>query len=186
MRKKSILVSWTGGLDSTYLVRKLLIEGHYVTTSYNKIICNINQSIREKEAIDNLLPLFKEYDNYLGHKETESIGGFTGNVRLAQIPSILQGLIMSYYENDEVAIGYVMNDDSVSFISDITKMWNSYKNICHDKFPKITFPIIKTNKRQIYNELPKRYTKLVTWCERNDEIKTKCGKCSSCKRMKSL
>lgn len=185
MKTKKVLVSWTGGLDSTYLVLSLLKQDFYVNTVYSEIVGNVNQSIREKNAINNIVQYFNNYNNYLGHKEIKTYC-VLNNMYFQQFPSILQGLLSTYDEHDEVAIGYVMNDDIVSFIPDIIKIWNSYKNICHDKFPKIVFPIVKKNKKHIYLNTPKEYLKFVVWCERSDNKKTNCGKCDSCRRMNDV
>ncbi len=185
MKNKKILVSWTGGLDSTYLILKLLNEGHYVNTVYTEIVSNINQIAREKHAVNNIIKYFNNYHNYLGHKEIKSCS-WANNLCFQQFPSILKGLIETYNDHDEVAIGYVMNDDIISFIPDITKVWNSYKNICHERFPKITFPIIKEHKKYIYLNTPNEYLQYVTWCERTDNKKTNCGKCPSCLRMNNI
>lgn len=185
MKKKRILVSWTGGMDSTYLVLKLLNEGHYVSTVYTEIVYNVNQSIREKNAIGNMLEQFNEHVNYLGHKELNVIN-YSFNYSLQQVPCIIQGLLGAYQDHDEVAIGYIMNDDAISYISDIIKIWNSYRNICYDKFPKITFPIIKDSKSSIYKLLPKFYKEHVVWYERADSKKSNCNKCPSCIRMKPI
>lgn len=186
MRKKFILVSWTGGLDSTYLVKKLLDEGHYVETVHTNILNNTSQMKREQNAIDKLIHKFREYSNYRGHSEVELTVAL-GNVRLSQVPVIIQTLVASYTTHDEVAIGYVMNDDAVSFINDIKKLWLSYKLLCEPtEYPKLTFPIIKIPKNIIYLSLSDEYLNHVTWCERTEDTNKKCNICSSCLRMKNI
>lgn len=185
MKKKKILVSWTGGLDSTYLVYKLLNEGHLVNTCYTEIMNNKEFTKREKKAISKMIDSFKQYHNYLGHLESESMG-YTKNIVFGQILCILQGLIHNYNEHDEVAVGYVMNDDIISYLPDIKKIWNSYKSICYSNFPKLTFPLIKYSKSQICNELPKILLDNITYCVRFEDIDEPCGKCRSCKRMRDV
>ncbi len=185
MKKKKILVSWTGGLDSTYLVYKLLNEGHFVNTCYTKIVNNIDVTKREKQAISKMMIDFKQYNNYLGHLESESIG-YNKNICFRQVLCILQGLINNYNNHDEVCIGYVMNDDIVSYLPDIIKIWNSYKSICHSIFPKLLFPLVKYSKKQIYDELPSRFLDNITYCERTEDNDEPCNKCRSCKRMRDL
>ena len=185
MKKKKILVSWTGGLDSTYLVYKLLNEGHLVNTCYTKILYNTNFTKRERKAISKMIVNFKKYPNYLGHLESESVGYFQ-NVCFGQVLSILQGLIHNYDKHDEVAIGYVMNDTIISYLPDILKIWNSYKTICYSNFPKLTFPLIKYSKDMIYNNLPKIFLDNISYCQRLDDVEEPCGVCRSCKRMKDV
>jgi len=49
MSAKNILVLWSGGFDSTYLVYKNLQEGNNVFTIYNKIINSKDKIKYEKK-----------------------------------------------------------------------------------------------------------------------------------------
>lgn len=84
----------------------------------------------------------------------------------------------------EVAIGYVQNDDAVSFLDDIQKIWKSFKTIA-PHLPKLVFPLVKTPKYQLYNTFPHELKTKITWCESPDPD-DRCGKCQPCKRMLRL
>ena len=96
---------------------------------------------------------------------------------------------------DEIQIGAVMNDDMVSFIDDIKKIWSSFTFLSKEKHPPLTFPIMKESKWNLSKDLPKKYKDLVVFCEDPNIIKPidenntellfeNCGYCHSCKRYK--
>jgi tRNA U34 2-thiouridine synthase MnmA/TrmU len=60
MKDKKYFVSWSGGLDSTFLIYKLLSEGYSVCSSYVKIGNNEEKTTRELNSIKNIIPLFKD------------------------------------------------------------------------------------------------------------------------------
>jgi hypothetical protein len=89
---------------------------------------------------------------------------------------------------DEVHIGYVMNDDAISYLGDIQKIWNSYKCI-HDKLPKLKFPLAKLNKEIIKSQLPDSLFQEVFSCENphltiDEKSFVECGTCVSCNKNK--
>jgi len=56
----NIFCFWSGGLDSTYMVNKLLSEGHTVITGFCHFHNNFKAMEREKTARENLTPFFIE------------------------------------------------------------------------------------------------------------------------------
>lgn len=59
------LVLWTGGLDSTSLVLKLLQDGHHVTAAYIEIENNDTKTERELHAISEISKyLNMKFDNF--------------------------------------------------------------------------------------------------------------------------
>lgn len=61
-------------------------------------------------------------------------------------------------------IGYVNNDDAISYLDDIKHIYESYQSIS-DKLMPLTFPITKMKKIQMVDELPQRYLDLIISCE---------------------
>lgn len=91
---------------------------------------------------------------------------------------------------DEIEIGYIMNDGALSYLKEIK---NAYKSLCKltfvngkEKYPKLKFPLIKTQKKIILDILPEKYVKFVWTCEipilNNDNIEM-CGCCEPCKKL---
>jgi hypothetical protein len=87
-------------------------------------------------------------------------------------------------------MGYVMNDDAISYIDDIKRVYNSYKSLSDSLVP-IKFPLKKFKKEMIIDELPEKYSELTITCEEprikgngNAEILDydACGYCPACKR----
>jgi hypothetical protein len=87
-----------------------------------------------------------------------------------------------------------MNDDAVSFVEDIRKIWKSYQSISDTKLPKLTFPLLKTKKPQSRRALPEDIFQETFFCENPSTFKvltteneygwTDCGHCGACERAK--
>lgn len=190
---KKVIVLFSGGLDSTYLLWKNLEDGNEVQPVYISIKNNYNKVKVEKQQTKKLYSKFHEkYGDKI--KRVENILDFeliTTNysVNLAQIPIWISGIL--YYQSkryDEIQIGYVMNDDAVSYIDVFKKIYESYSEILNEKIP-IHFPLVKYSKVNIINNLPEEYHELITACENPrilnekylEDIEYKpCGYCDAC------
>lgn len=187
MKKQSVLVLWSGGLDSTYLIYKMLCDGYRVKAFYINIQNNTYQTEREKTAIQKMIPIFKQWDfEYLGELIDINILNPNSKYMLNYPPLFL---LVPYVmgDVDNLAIGYVMNDDAISYIEDIKNIYNSIQPLCSADLPKLIFPLSKYKKEDIWNKLiPPELRQHVTWCE-NSACET-VGKdnCPSCQRMSFL
>lgn len=189
---KRVLVSFSGGLDSTFLVYDNLKNGNVVTGVYTTIENNVNKTKVELNQIKKLEKLFQEeFPNNFNLEIGMKIDAQSGNdVTMKQIPiwiiSLLYNKASTY---DEVQIGAVMNDDMISFIDDITNLWNSFSFVSR-KHPPLSFPLMKKSKCEISEILPKKYKELVVFCEDPKIINDipllfeNCNNCHSCKRYK--
>jgi len=185
---KKVLITWSGGLDSTYLVYKNLKEGNMVIPVYLSIENNSIKVENEKKAIDKMYEVFKKL-KLEGHLEPirddfNLTVSNASNLKFAQIPVWVCGILFSSWDHiDEIQMGYVMNDDAVSYIGDIKKIFRSYKDIIHNEYSniKLTFPLLKMSKNQIWNEMPDVLRQETVFCEEPYEGKD-CGECHTCKR----
>lgn len=179
-----IFVLWSGGVDSTRLIWELLTLGHEVHAGYIKILNNEQQSIRELAAMESMAPFFTEAYNFkfLGVLTEMLICNATDNSILPQFPMFLTCVYHLKNGYDKIAMGYVMNDDAISFLDDITNCYNSYRPLV-DHLPELIFPLIKKRKATVYDTLPEKLKPLVVWCENPSETVSVCGTCCSCKRM---
>jgi len=194
MNKKIVGVLFSGGLDSTYLVWKNLKDGNIVIPIYIEISNNYNKTIIEKNRIKLLYKEFsKEYSNNIKNIEyilKLEINTFNSNVYLKQVPIWILGILFAECLNaDEFQIGYVCGDDSVSFISDIKRIYKSYLGLV-EKQPPIKFPLTKEMKSDLYYQLPNNYKEYIFSCEnpvivgseKNDIIRyNACCNCCACK-----
>ena len=180
------LVSWSGGLDSTYLIYKFLKEGHSVVAAYCEIINNITKTERERYAIEKLkhklypLGALEVIDGARVEANGDSLCSFE------QVPLLLLSIIYSGGKADKVALAYTLNDDAIAFLSDIKKIYNSYKVLAKDRsWPEMIFPLYRTSKAEILRKLPVELIKDITFCE-NPSGKDNCGTCTPCRRWKVL
>lgn len=186
--KKNYLVSWSGGLDSTFLIYKLLNEGHHVDAIYTTLSNNKNKTEYEKNAIRNLLPYFNDRD-FTYREDYYSVLLKGDNVLLFKQPLLWINALVYNLTNKttNVALGYIMGDDIISYISDLHNLWNNTcKFLQHNiKQPELEFPLIKYPKEYIYEQLPKYLKENVVWCEHPVDNKP-CGYCKPCKKMNDI
>lgn len=186
MGMKNILAAWSGGLDSTYMVWDALNRGDTVHTIYLEIVNN--NRFREKQAIKEMVEMFhSDFPSYihLGGNSLDLKCYNNQNIALNQAIPFLYNLFTNACSKkyDEVHIGYVMNDDALSYIPEIIRVWNSFEGLLYHgcTLPKLCFPIIKHHKQFMWKNLPESYKNHIVWCE--GHTSTNCGECPSCKRM---
>lgn len=176
----------SGGLDSTYLVYKNLKEGNTVYPVYIEITNNQIKSLLEKNRIELLRREFLKEFKLPSHGYNEPIArinyllnvGVVANessLHLRQLPVWMLGLsFMQSMGVDEIQIGYVSNDDAISYLDDIQTIYKSYQLICEPMIP-LTFPLTKKHKFQIADELPHQYMRLIFSCENAELVNEKDG-----------
>lgn len=184
---RHVFVLWSGGLDSTYLIDSLLKQGHQVTTGYIEFENNKTQSAREQRQMKIIREYFiQQYGvsfNYLGTIARVSIEQAISHVYLAQAGIWPLAVYSIPKTATEIAFGYVMNDDAISYLNEIRAMFNGFRGLI-ERPVKVIFPIIKQTKQEIWGKLPQYLKENVVWCEEpsNPDV-LKCGECNSCKRM---
>lgn len=173
MRKVAVLFS--GGLDSTYLIWKNLKDGNIVFPIYVEIENNYIKTILEKNRMKLLYNEFvKEFnssENYerkiheIHYAISVGVHACENSLYFKQIPIWLFSIMfMQSMEVDEIQIGYVSNDDAISYLSDMKKIYKSYQPICEPLKP-LVFPLTKMKKYIMFQELPEQYRKLIISCE---------------------
>jgi len=197
---KKIAILFSGGLDSTYLMWKALKGGHEVYPIYIEIKNNNTKSLIEKQQSELIInELNKEFNKNILLNKTITIDVHNhNNLGFAQ-PFLWSTLVNVGLPKGvtELQIGYVYGDSVIAYIPEIKNLYNSAKPFMVDQ-PKLTFPIIKSDKNDIVYELPKQYRKLVVSCENiqlkkysitNKETGFKyrffepCGDCEICKKI---
>lgn len=181
----NIFCLWSGGLDSTFLVAKLLDEGHNVTCGYINLTNNEHIIEREEFARNKIEKYFsikyRDKFNYIGKISDITINYANPKILIMQAYIWLFSYVSIPRDIDNVAIGYIMNDDAISFLDEIKNIFKSYTMLNNQKI-ELIFPLIKFKKSKIWhNSLMIDIRKNVSWCE--DIFEDNCGKCESCKRM---
>jgi hypothetical protein len=166
---KKVAVLFSGGLDSTYLVWKNLKDGNEVTPVYIEIENNKTKSTIEKNRIELLLEEYrKEFNRKINNIQYAVSVGVNANedsLYFKQMPIWIFGMVfLQGMDVDEIQIGYVSNDDAISYLDDIQNIYKSYQPICEPMKP-LVFPLIKTKKWKMADELPEQYRKLIFSCE---------------------
>ena len=191
---KKVAVLFSGGLDSTFLIWKNLKDGNEVFPIYIKIENNKIKTILEKNRINLLYnKFFKEFEsniNEIQYVVNVGIKGSEDCLYFKQMPIwIFSLMFMQSMEVDEIQIGYVSNDDAISYLDDIQNIYKSYQAICEPMKP-LVFPLTKWKKYAIFQDLPKQYRDLIISCENAKIIGDKkrkiiqyepCCDCGSCK-----
>jgi hypothetical protein len=143
-------------------IQHLLHENplNVVYANYIHILNNKIKSEAEVASIKRLCPILKQnFGNrfyYCGVAIKIDILNVFGKFDLKQPMTFIHSLIYSTNENvDEIAIGYVMNDDAVSYIKDLESIWNAYNATIDPSYkkPPLAFPLIKYKKEYIYRNL---------------------------------
>lgn len=180
-----ILALWSGGLDSTFMLKMLSEAGHRVRAGYVEFINNEAKTKRELGAIDRLIDagFTRQYDiDYLGVIHRVDLIKPRLNFGLCMPISLIHGLATRVDEHtDRIAMGYVMGDDAISFFEDFQSIYKSFHPLMRYT-PELIFPLTKYKKGMIWDELVGSYRKLVTWCESSDD-EDHCGHCVPCRRM---
>lgn len=100
------------------------------------------------------------------------------NMILSQPPLwILFSQYIVDFQIDEIQIGYIMNDDAISYLEDVRNLYDAYKPFIVANRPKLEFPLTKMKKRDILNQLPEFIVKNISYCELYDEKNCKCESC---------
>lgn len=167
---KKVLILFSGGINSTYLLHKNIIEQNDITLAYVSLDNNhVKTPIEKQQSAFILNEYNKDRKNPIRLVETISvtiIANLNGQIHLTQPLIWIFGMIYSgkLCDVDEIQVGYVMNDDAISYLDDIQNLYKSFEPFV-EKLPKLVFPLKKEKKSQFYNELPDRIKNLVFSCE---------------------
>lgn len=163
-----ILIPFSSGLDSTVLVYQALEKKEKFKICYITVKNNYSKSPIEMQQRKKLRELFeKKYNTWISDDSVMELNVPYNNViELPQVPAWMCGLLYNITsEITEVRMGYCMNDDALSYISDFKKVWAAYQPFFGSKMPKLVFPLAKQNKRQSKALLPEEIFQETYFCE---------------------
>lgn len=185
---KCVLACWSGGLDSTAMVCDYLAKGYAVECLYGNLQNNPHKVVREKKATAAMFEAyFKYYTMQMVTGSSLSMADDREALMFQQPGFWLYNCIISLKpHHDEVAIGYVMNDDAISYLDEIRALWSAYQGLVAFPLPPLVFPMTKKKKVDLYyNVLNDVLKNMVTWCE-GGQVEDRCGKCIPCLKMIDL
>jgi len=175
----NILIPFSGGLDSTFLIYKTLKDENTPILTYFKVKNNTLKTrielIHRKAIIGELKKIFEKsilerWIEDLGEQiEIEITGEVNESYALIQPPIWIYGIhSVSERKYDKIQIAYVLGDHAVSYLEDIQTLYKAYtpfvRNKINDLKP-LEFPLIKYHKEEIIDELPKSLLNLTWTCE---------------------
>jgi 7-cyano-7-deazaguanine synthase in queuosine biosynthesis len=194
VKGSTVLIPWSGGMDSTYLVYKAIMSGCIVTTAYYKIENNDLKVEAELKARGEMMDYFRNLAREHGTRYNDLGVTFSVNIdynrpvgQFTQTP--LWVLASAYCAGpfDYVAMGFVQGDETISWQKEYNHLFDAYKRIQHDfvKPPKVKliYPISRTKKDAIYYHLPDEIKRKTWTCEYPTKIGEslyECGHCKTC------
>jgi len=184
---KTAFVLWSGGLDSTALIYYYLKKGYKVDAGYVKLNNNENKTKQELDAIKSILTDLSPYNFHYKGIILEST--IYGSAILPQFPIWMTALVYITEMYDEISLGYVMNDDAISFLEEIKQVWKSYEIFKYNK-SELVFPLSKMNKEHIKSLLSENIFNKTVSCEmpifdKKNKKYIPCNNCGACKRRNS-
>lgn len=184
-----LLIPWSGGLDSTALIYRRLREGHEVTAVRFALENNEKQTAGEELAVESLSRYFKqELDDKCSFEHAKapfacvhlSGGSFVQPVLWGSFLGIAASTLGDF---DAIEMAYVLNDDACSYLPEISRQIRNSYAICARPSSKrkfrISFPLIKFAKRELWDSLPNGLRYSIHFCEFSNNP---CDQCLSCKR----
>ena len=134
----SYLVPWSGGLDSTMLIDKLVDEGHSVEALYYNLNSD-KQDARQLRAVTKMHEKYFSKKNVILNIQECNAVGIGGNSPLffTQFPYHIFNIMRAINHHDYVAIAFVMNDDAISYLSEMKSIYDSYDAISGRKLPEL-------------------------------------------------
>ena len=163
-------ILWSGGKDSTYLVWDRLKRGGSVTAAYVTVLNNETKTQAELAAIDKMAKFFlKTFPGKFTFSKIAKVdlecGGGEMILKQPALWLLPAAYAMSGNRFNEVCIGYVLNDDAMSYLDDFKRIWRSLARLSANGFPPLTFPLFRTSEQEIKLGLPDEIRDLCVYCE---------------------
>tara|TARA_B100001093_G_C26691975_1_gene955239 strand:+ start:345 stop:914 length:570 start_codon:yes stop_codon:yes gene_type:complete len=187
-----VLIMFSGGLDSTYMLWHYLTKTYYAVHTHHVSIQNRELNFKkEYESTEKIYAYCK--NNFRDFKTSESkfIFDFPYPGWDSDIICLVASRLCPNIRAEKVVMGWVKDDLNRPVVIDRMKrkvtsnLWESLANSCDFPIPPtVDYPLIGKTKQEIINELPKELMDL-TWSCRKGGLRP-CGKCHSCKTREGL
>ena len=188
---RSAFVLWSAGVDSTYLILRLLEDGYSVKAGYIDIKNNHVKARMEKHAIDKMClqieALFPDFEYvgtiYKAHNSSPE----RSSLRYKQVPYFIHALLIAP-RTDYRCVGYVKGDSAIKSLTAIKNIYDQYSSIYNGALPELVFPLRNATKQEIFTYMQECYPNILSncvWCEspQGDDF-IPCDTCTPCIRRK--
>lgn len=207
---KRVLLMFTGGLDSTYLLRKLLSEGNMVDLLYVTGVACSKKHENELIARQQIIDTFKADESLPGRIVAEQIANLrqysmdNDNVGMAFQQVLPWFYSLMKHVNPEkhkyAAMGYVNGDSVAYWLPKVEIAWRELMQVVYpiedanDPILKLALPLMTTTKRTIIKSLGRDLLSKIWVCElpisvTSDDApkyKSACDQCPACLRHNEL
>jgi 7-cyano-7-deazaguanine synthase in queuosine biosynthesis len=189
MEKPTILIMFSGGLDSTGVFWKLINESETIHIHHMYLVNKEGRARAENKAVKDIVEYMSKIRSFGFSESYHEYPCYNNNfIWDSDIFSFMAGSIcLGVKAIKKVAIGTTASDLSPSLSKRIERA-NKIFNAFGTSAEKI-YPMIGMKKKQIYEMLPKDLRQLTWSCREpvydGDDI-IRCGKCKTCKQMSAI
>ena len=190
-----IIIPWSGGVDSTNILFKVLeylenneeifnnIEGVYLLSAKSELDQGVIESKAKNKIIKFINKKHKKIKDKLFYEEFDH--SFSGrDFRVGDLPQPYWWItkVFSHYgSNFTLLLGYHRGDDFWMIFDKFSKLVDVSMDYFENQNNRyIYYPLAYNYKDDIYNELPNKVKKMISFCELPIGNKP-CKKCGSCK-----
>lgn len=173
MAKKIPLVLFSGGLDSSFLLHKLLQDGD-VDVLYVKGVLHDTKMEVEQVRRDEIISIAEKQtgnkvrNRYLVNLGEMPFGGMACH-SFTQPSMWLMGALMISDSaiHSSLNVGYVMGDQISALLSNITAAWHNFQAFskANEAIP-LEFPLWQTSKQKILYDIHPELVRKVWYCEK--------------------
>lgn len=206
--KSTILCMFSGGIDSTGVLHKLMIDDKYkehaLIVHHINIFNRENRAKAEAAAVNSILKYYKQ-NSVREFLYTESTFNTTGFAPLKSnrfpfdmdICAFMAGnLCTARKDIRQVAMGRTKTDvDSGgdTFMLRMKRAQGVFRNVVAldmKEAPEYIFPVVEYTKKEIWDFLPEEVRNNTWWCRKPVYVEGKapkpCEKCQTCKDVKDF
>lgn len=190
--RKRALVLFSGGLDSTFALWKLMCEGREFDIMYVNAGQHLFKQRAERASRDDVLRALSNHQALPNYRDITPVNNVNINAGVAigfsqPISWLVAALeVVDPHLHDEVIIGYVSGDQIAYVLHELETAWNSLWKVVKMGPPiPLSFPLIYKFKQDMLKELPDDVIEQTWMCEcpelDGDDL-VECQRCPACIR----